>query len=78
MFLLYLGYCNVLKVHQEWLSKEFNKAEPNFQLVELKMNLTFSSRRQMVVVEKRPVHEILKEYPFLRTESEVSVFQVPY
>ena len=59
------------KIHKSWLQKESKRPEKDRDAIKERMELTYSFRRVFINEEKRPIKEIIREYPCLFDEQEV-------
>lgn len=62
-----------IQLHKEWLKDEFKKSNQNFNVVDLKMDITFPTRRREIVTENMDTNALLQEYPFLKDRRQVIV-----
>ena len=58
-------------VHKAWLQKESKKEEKNKDAIKERMELTYAFRRIYINTDKRPIKDIMGEYPCLFEEDEV-------
>lgn len=59
------------KIHKSWLQKESKRPEKDRDAIKERMELTYSFRRVFINEEKRPIKEIMREYPCLFDEEEI-------
>ena len=61
------------KAHIAWMQKERKKKNCNVDLVEKKMELTFSYRRKMINEEHHSLKSIKQMYPFLFKREQICI-----
>lgn len=54
-----------IKMHIEWMQKEYKKRDPNMHLVYDKMARTYFSRRKDINNNSLTLQQIKEKYPFL-------------
>ena len=60
-----------IQLHKEWLKAEFKKTNQNFDVVDLKMDITYPTRRKEIVTDNMDTNSLLQEYPFLKNRRQV-------
>ncbi|CAC5388564.1 unnamed protein product [Mytilus coruscus] len=56
--------------HKEWMLREWRRSEPDFNILDMKMDLTFPSRRSLILKEAT-VKEVIQEYPWLQSHRQL-------
>ena len=62
-----------LDIHMKWLQREHKKTEPDYENVNIKMEITFPLRRKLIVEDKMSVQELVELYPWLTSRHEVCI-----
>lgn len=61
-----------LTQHKTTLNAEWSKVNPNKQLINEKMDVTFALRRKQIILEKPPLYQLQLEWPMLFTTTQVT------
>ncbi|CAC5420819.1 unnamed protein product [Mytilus coruscus] len=56
--------------HKEWMLREWRRSEPDLNILDMKMDLTFPSRRSLILKEAT-VKEVIQEYPWLQSHRQL-------
>lgn len=59
-----------ISIHTEWMQREWRKSEPDLPIVDMKMDLTFPSRRNKILADTT-TKEVIEEYLWLQSHRQV-------